>query len=70
MPATFAVYPLMKWYIACSGVSFATGGNTPKASYVRKMMFSGCPPVHGILAFGMYSMGYEARVFSVMDVSV
>ena len=28
VPATFAVYPEMKWYIACSGVNFETGGNT------------------------------------------
>ncbi len=41
VPATFAVYPLMKWYIACSGVRRLTGGNTPKASHVRKMMFDG-----------------------------
>src|SRR5690606_30776310 len=32
VPATLAVYPLMKWYIACAGVSFATGGRTPNAS--------------------------------------
>ena len=56
----------MKWYIACSGVSRLTGGSTPKASQVRKMMFFGCPPTQGILALGMNSIGYAPRVFSVM----
>jgi hypothetical protein len=46
----------MKWYIACSGVSLATGGSTPKASQVRKMMSVGCPATQGILALRMYSM--------------
>ena len=29
VPATLAVYPLIKWYIAWSGVSLETGGRTP-----------------------------------------
>src|SRR6266850_7006958 len=32
VPATFAVYPDRKWYIAPSGVSLEIGGSTPKAS--------------------------------------
>ena len=28
-------------------------------------MFDGCPPTQGILALGMNSIGYAARVFSV-----
>src|SRR6516225_6403819 len=32
VPATLAVYPLMKWYIACAGDSALTGGSTPNAS--------------------------------------
>src|ERR1700761_2808259 len=30
VPATLAVYPLMKWYMACAGFSELTGGSTPK----------------------------------------
>src|SRR5450432_111502 len=37
VPATLAVYPLRKWYMACSGESFEIGGNTPNASAVRKI---------------------------------
>src|SRR6516225_2943169 len=37
VPATFAVYPLMKWYIAWAGERELTGGKTPKASQVRKI---------------------------------
>src|SRR4051812_8771597 len=43
VPATFAVYPLMKWYIAWAGVRRDTGGRTPKASQVRKITSEGCP---------------------------
>ena len=60
----------MKWYIACSGVRRLTGGSTPNASQVRKITFFGCPPTHGIFALGMYSIGYEQRVFSVIEESV
>src|SRR3954469_17460235 len=56
VPATFAVYPLMKWYIAWVGESLLTGGSTPKASQVRKMMSVGCPAMQGILAFGIESI--------------
>lgn len=56
--------------MACSGVSLETGGRTEKASQVRKMMFLGCPVTAGNLALGMNSRGYEARVFSVMEISL
>jgi hypothetical protein len=56
----------MKWYIAWPVVSLLTGGSTPKASQVRKMTLFGCLATQGIFAFGMYSIGYEQRVFSVM----
>jgi len=29
VPATLAVYPVMNWYMAYSGVNFDTGGKTP-----------------------------------------
>jgi hypothetical protein len=45
VPATLAVYPEIKWYIACAGVNLAIGGSTPKASAVRNTMFCGCPPL-------------------------
>src|SRR5690348_6397780 len=41
VPATLAVYPMTKWNIACSGVSFETGGNTPNASQVKKITSEG-----------------------------
>jgi len=41
VPATLAVYPLMKWYIAWALVSLETGGRTPKASQVRKTILTG-----------------------------
>jgi len=37
----------MKWYIAYSLSNFETGGRTPKASQVKKIMFLGCPPIAG-----------------------
>src|SRR6476646_4916289 len=43
VPATFAVYPLMKWYIAWAGESALTGGSTPNASHVRTMTSVGRP---------------------------
>src|SRR5678816_4158123 len=57
VPATLAVYPLMKWYMAWAGLRRLTGGNTPNASQVRKMMSVGWPAVHGIRAFRMKSIG-------------
>src|SRR5215470_337532 len=57
VPATLAVYPERKWYIACSVLRREIGGKTPKASAVRKMMFLGCPPTPGITALSMYSTG-------------
>ena len=60
----------MKWYIACSGVSLLTGGKTLNASQVSRITLRGCPPMHGIFAFSMYSMGYEPRVFWVRSVFV
>ncbi len=62
---TLAVYPEMKWYMACSVVSLLTGGSTPKASQHSRMMFLGCGPTHGMRALAMCSIGYDARVFSV-----
>ena len=59
----------MNWYIAWAGVSLLRGGSTPNASQVRKTTFLGWPPTQGILALGMNSMGYEARVFSVIEPS-
>jgi hypothetical protein len=59
----------MKWYIACAGDSELTGGSTPKASQVRKIMSVGWPATHGILALRMNSMGYAASgVFSDADI--
>jgi len=58
------VYPEMKWYMVCSGVRRLTGGSTPKASQVSRMMLVGCPATQGMCALGMYSMGYDTRVFS------
>src|ERR1043165_1359933 len=57
VPATFAVYPLTKWYIACAGVRRLIGGRTLNASQVKKMTFFGWPPIQGIFAFGMNSIG-------------
>src|SRR5262249_2671766 len=69
VPATLAVYPLMKWYIACAGDSELTGGSTPNASQVRKTTSVGWPETHGMRALRMKWMGYAPRVFSVMLVS-
>lgn len=44
VPATLAVYPEIKWYMAYSGVNLDTGGKTPKASQVKKKIFLGWPP--------------------------
>jgi len=57
VPATFAVYPERNWYIACYLVSSDTGGNTPKASQVSKIIFFGWPPIAGILAEDIKSNG-------------
>jgi hypothetical protein len=64
VPATFAVKPERKWYIAWLGVSLAIGGRTPKASAVSMMTFLGWPARPVSEAFGIKSMGYAARVFS------
>ena len=66
VPATFAVYPLKKWYMAISGVNFDIGGKTPKASQVRKMTFFGCPPFSECSMLLMWLIGYDTRVFSVI----
>ena len=60
-----AVYPEMKWYMACSLVRRDTGGSTPNASQQRRTRLRGCGPTHGMRALSMCSMGYDARVFSV-----
>ena len=44
------------------GVSFEIGGSTPKASAVRKITFSGCPPTLGMTTLSINSSGYAARV--------
>lgn len=66
VPATFAVYPVIKWYIAYSGVNLETGGKTPKASQVKNIIWLGCVPIAGILEPGICSNGYDALVFSVI----
>ena len=43
VPATLAVYPDRKWYIAAADDSRAIGGRTPNASAVSMMMLRGCP---------------------------
>src|SRR4051812_48396528 len=65
VPATFAVYPERKWYMAPWGVSRAIGGKTPKASAVNITIFRGWPPRPDGTAFSMNEIGYAARVFSV-----
>lgn len=67
VPATRAVYPLIKWYMVCARDSLLTGGRTPKASQARSMTFFGCGPTHGNFVLKMYSMGYAARVFSATE---
>ena len=57
VPATRAVYPLMKWYMVCARFSLLTGGSTPNASHAKRMTFLGWGPTQGILALGMYSIG-------------
>ena len=52
---------------ACSGVSFETGGRTPKPSHVRRTTLVGCEPIAGSLAFGIAWSGYAHRVFSVTE---
>src|SRR6516225_8840023 len=64
VPATFAVYPLMKWYIAWAGERKLTGGSTPNASQVRKMTSLGWPATQGIFALWMNAIGYAPLVFS------
>src|SRR5438128_4866267 len=61
VPATFAVYPDRKWYIACAGERRAMGGMIPYASQVRNRMCEGCPPAPPGTLFGIYWMVYEAR---------
>eukprot|EP00796_Vickermania_ingenoplastis_P010353 gene10354-biopygen7215 len=61
---------MMNQNMACSGVSFATGGITPKASLVRKMMFLGWPATAFSRAPGMWFSGYATRVFLQMDSSL
>src|ERR1700727_457565 len=65
VPATFAVYPERKWYIACSRERREIGGSTPNASAVSMTMFLGCPALLDGTMFGMNVSGYAERVFSV-----
>src|SRR5262249_4163920 len=69
VPATLAVYPERKWYIACSAFSRAIGGRMPNASQARKKKLVGGPPRPGRSQCGMNSTGYAARVFSVKRAS-
>ena len=39
VPAVLAVKPDKKWYSACSNESLDTGGRTPNASAVKKIIF-------------------------------
>jgi hypothetical protein len=56
----------MKWNIGCAELSLEIGGRTPRASQVRRIMLLGWfVDKQGILALGIYSMGYAQRVFSV-----
>lgn len=58
VPAILEVYPEMKWYMTWLLLSFDTGGRTPRASQVRRMMFVGWDSeIQGIFALGMKSMG-------------
>lgn len=54
----------MKWYIVWAKLSLLIGGSTPNASQAKRMTFFAWGATHGILALGMYSIGYAARVFS------
>src|SRR5690606_2873097 len=51
VPATFAVYPEMKWYMAWLVFNLEMGGKIPKASAVRKNMFLGGFPMDGEAEF-------------------
>src|SRR5207302_2568229 len=53
VPATLAVYPDRKWYIACAGERRAIGGMIPYASQVRNRICDGCPPTPPGTWFGM-----------------
>jgi hypothetical protein len=47
----------MKWYIACSFVNLEIGGNTPKASAVKKKIFFGAVPIEGTTMLSIKSIG-------------
>ena len=49
VPANLDVYPEIKWYADWLGFSLAIGGNTPKASAVRKKILVGFDPNEGFL---------------------
>src|SRR5574341_1165160 len=66
VPATLAVYPERKWYMAWAGVSRASGGITPNASQVRNTMCAGCPDEPPGTWLGTKWIRYDARVFSVI----
>ena len=65
VPATFAVYPEMKWYSACACVRREIGGSTPNASAVSMITSVGCPPVPDGTMLSRCVIGYAPRVFSV-----
>src|SRR5689334_25156861 len=57
VPATFAVYPDRKWYIAPCGDSREIGGSTPNASAVSMITLRGWPPMPVGSALSMNEMG-------------
>src|SRR5699024_2310757 len=57
VPASLLVYPLKKWYIACSFVNLLIGGNVPEASAVKNMMAFGWPATLGETILSRFSNG-------------
>ena len=53
VPANLDVKPVTKWYIAAFLSNLEIGGNTPKASAVKKITTFGMPPIEGIAALLM-----------------
>ena len=57
VPATLAVKPERKWYMAWAGDRRAIGGRTPKESHVSMTMFFGMPARDVLLALETMSSG-------------
>ena len=53
VPASFAVNPVTKWYIAASWLNLEIGGNTPKESAVKNITTFGIPPTPDNSALGI-----------------